>query len=76
MFHSLIHSDDVFTGTRVGQSVTYMRSTKSKPQPSNQFPLDKIKFHSTFFSCLRKDCGNFCENYKNENPKKYLNDKK
>jgi len=28
---------------RAGQPVTHMRSTNSKPPPSNQFPSDKIK---------------------------------
>jgi len=28
--------DDVFIGKRAGQAVTHMRSTNSKPQPSNQ----------------------------------------
>jgi len=31
-------------------NVTHMRSTNRKPQPSNQFPMDKIKSHPTFFS--------------------------
>jgi len=34
--------------TRAGQPVTHMRSTNSKPQPSNQFPTDKIKPRPTF----------------------------
>jgi len=35
-----LFSDDVFT---------YLRSTNSKQQPSNQFPVDKIKSRPTFF---------------------------
>jgi len=30
-------------------NITHMRSTNRKPQPSNQFPMDKIKSHPTFF---------------------------
>jgi len=41
--------DDVFTGAIVGQPVTHMRSTNRNPQPSNQFPIDKIKSRPTFF---------------------------
>jgi len=37
----------MFTGMRAGQPVTHMRSTNSKPQPSNQVPKDKIKFFPT-----------------------------
>jgi len=33
---------------RAEQPVTHMRSTNSKPQPSNQFPTDKIKPRPTF----------------------------
>jgi len=33
---------------RAGQPVTHMRSTNSKPQPSNQFTTDKIKPRPTF----------------------------
>jgi len=43
-----LFSDDVFTGVRAGQPVTHMRSTNSKPQPFNQFPLNKSKSHPTF----------------------------
>ncbi|ROL33049.1 hypothetical protein DPX16_5944 [Anabarilius grahami] len=34
--------------TRAGQPVNHMRSTNSKPQPSIQFPKDKIKPRPTF----------------------------
>ena len=34
--------------TRAGQPVTHMRSTNSKPQPSNQFLMDKIMSRHTF----------------------------
>jgi len=40
---SLFYSDDKFTAVRVGQPVTHMKSTNSKPQRSNQFQMDKIK---------------------------------
>jgi len=38
----------IFTGVRAGQPVTHMSSTNSKPQPSNQFPMDKIKLREAF----------------------------
>jgi len=38
--------------TGAGQPVTHMRSANSKPQPSNQFPMDKIKPRPNF-SCSR-----------------------
>jgi len=44
-----LFSDDAFIGVRAGQPVAHMRSTNSKPQPSNQFPTDKIKLHPTYF---------------------------
>jgi len=39
----------VFTAGREGKPVTHMSSTNSKPQPSNQFFKDKIKFSPTFY---------------------------
>jgi len=45
-------SDDVFTGTRVGQPVTHFRWTNRKPQPSNQFSKGKIKSRPNFFLVL------------------------
>jgi len=46
-----------------GQPVTHMRSTNSNPQPSNQFPMDKIKpaQHLFLFEKPRK-CHNRKEN--------------
>jgi len=32
-----------------------MRSTNSKPHPSNQYPIDKIKSHTTFFPVQEVD---------------------
>jgi len=42
---NISESDDVFTATRAGQSVIHLRSTNSKPQPSNQFSTGTI--HAT-----------------------------
>lgn len=39
----------MFIDVRVGQPVTHMRSTNSKPEPSNQLPFDKIKSRPIVF---------------------------
>lgn len=52
---SLLFSDGVFTSVTAGQAVTYMRSTNGKPQPFNQFPMDKIKSRPTFFLVQEAD---------------------
>jgi len=47
-------SDDVFTGVKAGQPVTHIRSTNSKPQPSNQSILDgQNQVPSCIFSCSK-----------------------
>jgi len=46
---SIFFFDDAFNGMMAGQLVYHIRSTNSKPQPSNKFPMDKIKSRTTFF---------------------------
>jgi len=55
LFQQHLFSDDVFIVVRAGQPVTHMRSTNNKPQPSNQFPMDKIKLRPTFFPVQEAD---------------------
>jgi len=60
----VLFSDDVFSVVRAGQTVTHIRSTNSKPQPSNQ-SMYKIRFRPTFvlvrkaISLGKKDYHNF-----------------
>jgi len=48
LFSSLMMTTCLLTQGR-DQPVTHMRSTNSKPQPSNQFHMDKIKSRPTCF---------------------------
>jgi len=56
---TLLFCDDTLTGARVGQPVTHMRSTNSKPQPSHDEDFTQIyvlteEFHATLRSPFTK----------------------